>query len=104
MSNVIKIILDRFEKKEEAEIGKNQSGCRLGKGTREGIFNLRIIIQRYLEVQRPILICFINYEKAFDHVYHDRIMQCLDHVDMDFNEKWVIKKSVLVADGYSQIW
>ena len=65
----------------------NQSGFRPGKGTREGILNLRIIIQRYTEVQKPVYICFIDYEKAFDRVYHDRIMQCLDHIDMDCNDK-----------------
>ena len=25
-------------------------------------------------------------------MYHDRIMQYLDHIDMDCNDKWVIKK------------
>ena len=53
MKGLLKIILDRNENKLEAEISENQSGSRPGKGTREGIFNLRIIIQRYLEVQKP---------------------------------------------------
>jgi len=79
-------------KKLEAEINENQSGFRQGKGTREGIFNLRMIIQRYLEVPKPVFICFIDYEKVFDRVYHDRIMQCLDHVDMDCNDKRMIEK------------
>ena len=71
MKVLLKIILARNEKKVEAEISENQSGFRPGKGTRKGIFNLRIIIQRYLEVQKSVFICFIDYEKAFDHVYHD---------------------------------
>ena len=64
----LKIILDCNEKKLEAEISEKQSGFRPGKGTSEGIFNLRITIQRYIEVQKPVFICFINYEKAFDRV------------------------------------
>ena len=51
---------------------------------------------------------FIDYEKAFDRVYHDRIMQCLDHVDMDCNDKRVIEKlywqqtaTVRFGDEYS---
>ena len=92
MKDLLKIILDRNEKKLEAEISENQSGSRPGKGTREGIFNLRIIIQRYLEVQKPVIICVIDYEKAFDHVYHDRIIQYLDQIDTDCNDKRVIKK------------
>ena len=89
---LLKIILARNEKKLEAEIRDNQSGFQLVKGTREEIFNLRIIIQRYLEVQKPVYICSIDYEKPFDHVYHERIVQCLDHIDMDCNDKWVIEK------------
>ena len=56
MKALLKIILARNEKKVEAEINENQSGFRPGKGTREGIFNLRIIIQRYREVQKPVYI------------------------------------------------
>ena len=90
MKDLLKIILDRNEKKLKAEISENQSGSQPGEGTREGIFNLRIIIQRYLEVQKPVIICVIDYEKAFDHVYHDRIIQYLDQIDMDCNDKRVI--------------
>ena len=56
MKALLKIILARNEKKVEAEISENQSGFRPRKGTREGIFNLRIIIQRYIEVQKPVYI------------------------------------------------
>jgi hypothetical protein len=111
MKALLKIILARNEKKVEAEISENQSGFRPGKGTREGIFNLRIIIQRYIEVQKPVYICFIDYEKAFDRVYHDRIMQCLDHIDMDCNDKRVIEKlywqqtaTVRFGDEYSEFF
>ena len=74
------------------------------------MFNLRIIIQRYLEVQKPVFICFIDYEKEFDRVYHDIIiMQCLDHVDMDCNDKRVIEKlywqaTVRLGDEYSEFF
>ena len=71
MKALLKIILARNEKKVEAEINENQSGFRPGKGTREGIFNLRIVIQRYLEVQKPVFTCFIDYEKAFIRVYNE---------------------------------
>ena len=63
MKALLKIILARNEKKVEAEISENQSGFRPGKGTREGIFNLRIIIQRYIEVQKPVFICSLIMKK-----------------------------------------
>ena len=54
MKDLLKIILDHNEKKLEAEISENQSGFQPGKGTREEILNLRIVIQRYLEIQKPV--------------------------------------------------
>ena len=63
MKVLLKIILDCNEKYLEAEIRDHQSGFRPGKGTREGIFNLRRLIQKCPEVQKPAFICFIDYEK-----------------------------------------
>ena len=76
MKLLLRITLDRIEQKVEEEIGETQSRFRRGKGTREGIFNLRTILERYLEVQRDVYVCFIDDEKAFDRVYHDEIMKC----------------------------
>ena len=33
--------------------------------------------ERYLEKQKDIYICFIDYEKAFDRVNHDVLTDCL---------------------------
>ena len=63
MKALLKIILDRNEKKLEAEISENQTGFRPGKGTRERILNLTTTIQIYMEVQKPAFICFIDHEK-----------------------------------------
>jgi len=62
MTTLLKIILDRNEKKLEAKISENQTWFWPGKDTRKGLFNLRIIIQRYMEVQNIVFICFIYYE------------------------------------------
>ena len=69
MKALLKIILACNEKKVEAEISENQSGFRPGKGTREGIFNLRIIIQRYIEVQKPVYIYVSSTMKKHLTVY-----------------------------------
>ena len=44
---LLKILLYRNFAAIDHEIGENQSGFRKGKGTREGIFNLRTINERY---------------------------------------------------------
>ena len=48
-----------------------------GKGTREGIYNLRTIIERYIKYAKNIYLCFIDYEKAFDRVKHAKIIECM---------------------------
>ena len=41
---ILKIVMDRMKGKIEAELDDAQSGFRQGKGTREGLLNLRLII------------------------------------------------------------
>ena len=47
----------------------------VGEGLKGRIFNLRTILGRYLEVQRGVDECFIDYEKAFYWVYHNEFMK-----------------------------
>ena len=90
MKLLLKIILTRNDQRIENEISACQSGFRPKMGTREGIFNLRTIIERFLEKQKTVFICFIDYEKAFDRVYHEKIIECLNTIDMDNNDKRLI--------------
>ena len=41
---------------------------------REGIFNLRSICERALEVGKEVYICFIDYSKAFDKGKHSKMI------------------------------
>ena len=51
MKLLLRIILERISEKIENEISDCQSGFRPRMGTREGIFNLRSIIERFMEKQ-----------------------------------------------------
>ena len=50
-----------------------QSGSRKGRGTRIQIANIRWIIEKAKEFQKNIYFCFIDYIKAFDCVYHNKL-------------------------------
>ena len=63
---LLKIIQVRITAKINKEVSELQSGFRSGMGIREGIFNLRSICERALEVGKEVYICFIDYTKAFD--------------------------------------
>ena len=106
---ILRILLGRNEMKIDQEISSNQSGFRPRMGTREGVFNLRTIMERYLEFRKDVYICFIDYEKTFDRVYHERIMNCLDRIEMDDKDKrlistiyWEQKAAVRLEQGLSE--
>ena len=50
-----------------------QAGFRKGRGTRDHIFNLRMIIQKCREFNQPLFTCFVDYTKAFDSVEHQQL-------------------------------
>ena len=46
---------------------------RKGRETRDQIANIRWIMEKAREFQKNIYFCFINYDKAFDCVDHDKL-------------------------------
>ena len=50
-----------------------QAGFRKGTGTRYQIANIRWIRKKAREFQKNIYFCFIDYAKAFDCMYHNKL-------------------------------
>ena len=88
---ILIVILKRNEKTIDQEIEETQSGFSSGVGTREGILNLRLILDKYLEVKQNVFVCYIDYENAFDRVYHDQLMSKLKSCDIDAMDLRMIK-------------
>ena len=61
-----------------------QARSRKGRGIRNQIANIRLIIEKAREFQKNIYFCFIDYTKAFD---------CVDH-----NKLWKILKEMGIPD------
>ena len=53
------------------EISEEQAGFRPGKGTRDQIMNLKVVLEKNRERGNDVFLCFIDYSKAFDTVAHD---------------------------------
>ena len=60
------------------ELPDTQAGFRYGKGTRDQIANIRLIIEKEREFK--INICFIDYAKAFDCVDHNTLWKILKEI------------------------
>ena len=66
------------------ELPDVQPGFTKGRGTRDQIANIHLIIEKAREFQKNIYFCFIDYAKAFD---------CVDH-----NKLWKILKEMGIPD------
>ena len=60
-----------MKRKMEEEIAEEQCGFVPGKGTRDQILNLKIVIEKNRERKKNLYLCFIDYHKAFDTVTHE---------------------------------
>lgn len=65
------------------EIVDEQYGFVTGKGTQNAIFNIRILAERAIEMERGLFISFIDYTKAFDKVKHDDMFEILEKIGVD---------------------
>ena len=84
---MLKILQDRLQQYVNCELPDVQAGFRKGRGTRDQIGNICLIIEKAREFQKNIYFCFIDYAKAFD---------CVDH-----NKLWKILKEMGIPDHLS---
>ena len=66
------------------ELADIQAGFRKSRGIRDQIANISWIMEKARELQKNIYFCFIDYDKAFD---------CVDH-----NKLWKIMKEMGIPD------
>ena len=81
---MLKILQAGVQQYMNCELPDVQTGFRKGRGTRDQIANICWIIETAREFQKNIDFCFIDYDKAFD---------CVDH-----NKLWKILKEMGIPD------
>ena len=59
------------------ELADVQAGFRKVRGTKDQIANTCWIIEKAREFQKNIYFCFIDYDKVFDCVDHNKLWQVL---------------------------
>jgi Reverse transcriptase (RNA-dependent DNA polymerase) len=95
MSHALKILLNiihsRIYKKLEEGISETQFGFRNGLGTREALFGIQVLIQRARDVNKDVYTCFIGFEKAFDKVRHQKLLETLGNTGIDSKDVRLIR-------------
>ena len=92
---MLKLIKNRIAPIIEQQLSDSQYGFRTGRGTRDAICQLRIMMERCLEMQKTLYICFIDYTKAFDRVKHDMLFEILSKAGVPDKEINIIKSLYL---------
>ena len=76
LSQVLKLlerVLDaRIRRRIDGDFGEEQQGFRKGRGTEDGMYALRHMVGKRLEVQSSMAHGFVDLNKAFDTVYPER--------------------------------
>lgn len=94
MSHLLKVFLrvihNRIYQKLDMDIEDTQMGFRKGLGTREALFAINVLTQRCLDVNQEVHVCFVDFEKAFDKVRHDKLKQILESKNIDTRDLQII--------------
>ena len=81
MSHLTKVMLRGLMNRMRSTILPVLSGTRFvfmaDKGTKNAIFSLRTLMERAIEVQKDLYLCFIDYSKALDKVKHSDLFDIL---------------------------
>ncbi|KAI5735070.1 hypothetical protein M8J77_013749 [Diaphorina citri] len=76
------LIKDRIYNIIEANLTETQMGFRGGKGCRDAISAMRILLEKSVEKDEDIFMTFIDYEKAFDNVNHVKLVSILRSISI----------------------
>ena len=70
---MFKILQASLQQYVNHELPDAQASFRKGRGNRDRISNICWIIEKAIEFQKNMYLCFINYTKAFDCVDHNKL-------------------------------
>ena len=80
---MLKVLMKRMKRPIRIEIADVQCRFTEGKVTTNAILIKRNLIERSIEVQNDIFLCFIDNSKAFDKVRHKKLFAILDKLEID---------------------
>ena len=80
MSHASKIALKILTRR----LGKDQFSFRKDRDTRDAIVALHVLYERNLEYNNKVYVCYVDCEKAFDHVNWTKLMTILQNTGNSF--------------------
>ena len=75
--------MNRIRGRTLSKMSEVQYGFMPHRGTRNTILVLRRLVERMIEKQKDVYVCFNDYSKAFDTVKHESLIELLQSLDID---------------------
>ncbi|CAG9840233.1 unnamed protein product [Diabrotica balteata] len=70
---------------------KEQAVFRAGYGTNDHLHTIKILIEKCIEYNIPLVLAFVDYEKAFDSVEFETVVEALNKGRIDYRYTTLIK-------------
>ncbi|XP_057654761.1 uncharacterized protein LOC130893016 [Diorhabda carinulata] len=86
-----KIVTKRLERKLDFYQPREQAGFRIGYGTNDHLQTIKILIEKSIEYNRPLVMIFVDFKKAFDTVELPAILSALQQCRIDYRYAKLIK-------------
>ena len=102
---MLKILQARLQQYVNCELPDVQAGFRKGRGARDQIANIHWIIEKAREYQKNVYFCFIDYDKAFDCVDHNKLWKILketgipDHLTCLLRNLFAVQEATVRASS-----
>ena len=74
-----RVLLERIKEVTDSKLRENQAGFRKHRSCTDQIASLRLIVEQSLEWNSPLLVNFIDYEKAFDSIDRKTLWKIMRH-------------------------
>ena len=97
-----RILLERMKYSVDEALRENQAGFRKGRSCTDHIATLRIILEQSEEWNSPLIMNFVDYEKAFDSVDRNTLWKLMRHYGIP--EKMVNLVKSLYEGTYCQVF
>lgn len=85
-----KIIVNRIRYK--VTTSEEQQGFRANRSTVDAIFIVRQLIEKAIEFNKPMFICFVDFTKAFDRIKLDDVLKSLEKNKIDYKLRRIVKE------------
>ena len=92
-----RVVLNRIQTIVDEQLLERQAGFRANRSTIEQIFSLRIVMEKYKQYNKPLHMCFIDIQKAYDSVNRDLLWKICNSYGLTEKSVTLLKCSITTA-------